>query len=598
MKGRVLLRVTVLVAFQATLIAWTADRLLPGPSADVARGSEEAFASGLFPRELRPRLPPLRWTSPQAVFHFRFLPLGPRHLEVRIGDHRGRVLVRAGGDAVGALEPGSHALDVDLPESGSTLSVELVTEGFVAGGRRLGAALERVAVSIPRRAFPPGGLLACFLVPALIVGWAGTVSGLPEPLAILLAGGVSLFEGLALHPSGVLLSDEAILLGGILACGALLAALVARRAPLSVECGLSGPAWAFVALLVAVVVHGAAATSPLMVVSDAVFQANKVRAVAGGDFFPTSETQHIPPFRFPYGVSFFALLAPLLRLGLDPVGLVRWGAALSGLLASAALFYLVAPRGVAWAGLSVLLLQLLPGSFDLFSYGNLSNVFAQSATVLFFAWWAGEAAGGPALGALFLVIAGLGHFSSFLVLAVLGPALVLLGGHDLRQDRPRAFALLGGLALSSLYYLSFVPLAWAQLGRLGEGGGGAARAGLVFALGAQGRAALLQWGPPVLLLALYGWPRRSEGPFEKDLTAFWAAGGILAVLAVASPLDVRYLYALSIPLAIAAGRGAARLLGSEGVLPRVALALLVAAQTALAARELVFDILVRYRSAL
>ena len=57
-------------------------------------------------------------------------------------------------------------------------------------------------------------------------------------------------------------------------------------------------------------VQGVLATSPVMVVSDVVFHANKLARVAGGDFFPTSVTQHAPPFRFPYGVSFYALLAP------------------------------------------------------------------------------------------------------------------------------------------------------------------------------------------------------------------------------------------------------------------------------------------------
>src|SRR5688572_25880561 len=38
----------------------------PDPSADVARGSDDAFARGLFPRELLERQGPMRWTRERA----------------------------------------------------------------------------------------------------------------------------------------------------------------------------------------------------------------------------------------------------------------------------------------------------------------------------------------------------------------------------------------------------------------------------------------------------------------------------------------------------------------------------------------------------
>ena len=155
-------------------------------------------------------------------------------------------------------------------------------------------------------------------------------------------------------------------------------------------------AWALIAMTAAWLVQGLLATSPVMIVSDAVFHANTLARVAGGDFFPTSVTQHATPFRFPYGVSFYAVLAPLFRAGIDGVALVRVGAAVAGVLASAALFLvLLRAYGAAAAGLAVVLLQTLPATFDVaYSYGNLSNAFGQSATVGFFAWWAGTRAGG------------------------------------------------------------------------------------------------------------------------------------------------------------------------------------------------------------
>ena len=135
--------------------------------------------------------------------------------------------------------------------------------------------------------------------------------------------------------------------------------------------------------------------SPLMIVSDAVFHANNLARVAEGNVFLTSMTQHATPFRFPYGVSFYALLTPLYRAGLDPVGLVRWGAALAGVAAAGGLFAALVPRGPRLAAAAVGVLQLLPGTVDVLSFGNLSNAFAQAVTVLFFAWWvSGRAARG------------------------------------------------------------------------------------------------------------------------------------------------------------------------------------------------------------
>jgi hypothetical protein len=113
--------------------------------------------------------------------------------------------------------------------------------------------------------------------------------------------------------------------------------LAVLLAALAVVCGAFGAAWerarpgagrwAFVALGSAAVLQVVLGASPLMVVSDAVFHANNLGRVAGGDYFLTSVTQHARPFRFPYGVSFYALLVPVLRAGVDAVALVRWGAA-------------------------------------------------------------------------------------------------------------------------------------------------------------------------------------------------------------------------------------------------------------------------------
>jgi hypothetical protein len=165
-------------------------------------------------------------------------------------------------------------------------------------------------------------------------------------------------------------------LAGMLAVGVLAAAFWVRRSwrGLTRERDVTGRA--FAALLLALWVQGLAATHPGVVTSDGVFHANKVQAVAAGEYFPVSLTPHHPPYRFPYGVTFHLLVAPLRQGGIDAEVGVRVVAAVASVLASAVLLRTLLPWGEGRAALLVCLLQLLPTSFAPFSAGNFSNVFA------------------------------------------------------------------------------------------------------------------------------------------------------------------------------------------------------------------------------
>lgn len=579
----------------ALLAAAVLDRLAPPPAADVGRGSEDAFARGLQRREIPPREGPQRWTGGSATIVFRDVPAGPAVLEVRLRGQRGPVVVAANGVVAGTIDPGVAAADFALPGPGrGDVAVELRPPVFMAGdGRRLGALLDRVALRHAPARVPSARLLLLFLLPAAVTAAAALAAGMAPPGAVAAAASVSIAQALALWPYGLVRSGYAGRLALVLAAGAavmgLAAAAMDRRAR-------GRGAWAFGALLVALLVQGGAATSPLMVVSDAVFHANQLDRVAHGDLFPTSVTQHARPFRFPYGVSFYALLAPLARAGLDGVDLVRAGAALSGIAASIGLFALLAPQGASTAALAVVLLQLLPGTFAVYSYGNLSNVFAQSVTTLFFCWWAGRAPGGWALGALLLVVGALGHFSSLVFLLALGGALAVARWRGYRLDRVRAAALAVGLLLALAYYASFWRLIADQLPRLLEGGGqgrGASR-GMWDALRLQLLGAVEQWGAPALVLGALGRPRPARSLLDRDLAAYWIAGAALVLPAVLTPLDVRYLYALTVPLAVAAARGLGAL-AVRGTAGRIAGALLLGLQAALAVRGILEAVLHRYR---
>jgi len=573
------------------------DHWAPYPSAEVSRGSEEPFCRGLFPRELPPRRPPLRWTTRRATVRFRKLPPGPATLEVRLRGHRGRVRIAASGVLVGSLEPGEVAGRFALPSpQGGSLDVEISSETFRAGdGRELGTLLERVELRHAPASRPRLGLLLSVGLPAAAVALAGLLCGLSSGATVLVAGAVAVAQCAALWPHGVVRSAYASELAIVVAVGALLAAACAAAVGRAVP---GSAPWAFCALLVTVAVQGVVATSPLMVVSDAVFHANKLAFVAAGRLFPTSVTQHAEAFRFPYGVSFYALLTPLARMGLDRVLLVRWAAAISGVAASAGLLWLLAHRGAARAATAVVLLQLLPVVIDVHSFGNLSNVFGQSLTSLFFVWWASSGPGGWIVGAGLLSLGALAHLSSLIVLLVLVGCLAALQGRSLLRDRRRLLALAVGVGLAAAYYLNFAGLVLEQLPRLLEGGGrgGAAGAGIWVPLWSQVQSAVWGWGPPAILLALVGWSRPSRGVrLERDLTAYWLAGGLLALAAVFSPLEVRYVYALTLPLAVAGSLGFHRL-ASSGRRGGVWLAsILLCAQAGLGAWGIVRALLFRYR---
>jgi hypothetical protein len=544
--------VAILTGVTAALVL---EATSPAPNAQPSHGTEGAFASGLHPREIVPGRGPQRWTRERSVFRFERLPEGPASLEVRVRGQRTPLRIVANGTALGEIPAGRFVGRYPLPAGLDHVTVELATEGFPGDdGERRGALVDRVKVLTSPGVRPAAGTVLLFLVPALVLVAAALVSGLAPSVAALVSIAGSLLLGLALWTDGQLYSPYARSLAFELAGAPGLAALAAR----SFERRAAGAGRAaFAALLLAFVVQGIAAASPVMVSSDVVFHANRLRDAAGGEFFPTSVTQHQTPFRIPYGVSFYALLAPLAWLGLDPVVLVSAGAGLAGIAASWALFGLLARRDVALAGAAVVALQLLPGTFSIHSYGNLSNAFGQAATVLFVVWWAGAARGGWALGGALFALVGVSHLSCLIVLGVVSAALLIGRWPAIRSDRTRLGALGLGTALVAAYYARFLPLIASQLPRLLEGGGqghGPSR-DAADALRLQLTRVPLEFGLPALLLALLGlWSARRDASL-RDFVAYAAGAALLALPAVVSPLEVRYLYALGLPVAVFAGLG-------------------------------------------
>jgi hypothetical protein len=486
------------------------------------------------------------------------VPAGPADLLVEVRSQRHPVVVAQGGAVLGTLPPGTTTARYSLKEvRGGRLDLTLTAETFVArGGRQLGFLLDRVLLeTAPPGAWPPLPLFLTLAVPTLAALGLGRWVGLESGSAAALAAALLAVQALSLFRYGLVRSPYSRELSFWLVAGTVLSALIARGLSRRADLGAGASQCSFLALLLAFLVQGVAAAHPCLVASDAVFHAHNLRAVSFGDFWLTSLTPHDPPFQFPYGVSFYVALVPLLHTGLDLTTLVRFGASATVVFAAAAFFSWLAPAGAARAGIAVALLQVLPVTFDLWSAGNYSNVFAQAITLLFLAWWSGSAPGGFPVGALLLTVAATAHFGGLLFLLSLAAFLLVAEGRGL--DRTRALALGTGLGAALAYYLQFLPMVLGQVpralaGQPGPGGG------LLLGILGQVRQAGAEWGLPILPLAALGlWSMglgtASRG--ERCLRAMALAGVPFLLAAAGSALEVRYLYALTPAVAVLAADG-------------------------------------------
>jgi hypothetical protein len=592
-------RASVGAVLFSLVCAVVAHRFAPDPTANTERASEDAFSAGLEEREFVPPLMgPGRWTTAGASFRFRYLPKGPAKLEVRVRNHQNAVRVLVDRVPAGLIAVDDRSADIELDLNNERLRVDLVVKPFLArGGRRLGTFLDRVTLVHSRSFIPPASLVVLFVVPSAACALAAVVLGASTAAALGTAMIASVAQTLSLWPCGVLRSDYSSSLALLLLVAVALAYGFARWIG-PVGNGLACPA--FWSVLAACLVQGVAATHPLVVGLDAAFHGHKLAEVAYGNFFPESLTQHRPPFRFPYGVTFYLLLSPLARSGFDLVRTVRAGASVAGIVVSVGIFWFVVETGgrttiaARQAMASVILYQFVPWTFKVFSNGNYSNVFAQAAVAWFFIWWATGRPLGWAAGCTAFVLGAIGHLSSFLFLLALVPSLVWVHRDDLERQRRGLVAVGAGLLIAALYYAHFAPLILEQLPRLWEGGRGGTGTGTgVESLIVQLKGVAFDWGVPAVVLAWVGRPR-GKSSAARDLRAFWLAGAILAALAVTTPIEARYLFALTVPLALASGYGLFRLWGL-GTRAKVAASILVALQLLLGFRAIVDGVLYDWR---
>lgn len=516
----------------------------PASLASLAYGTDDAFVTGgLEPRENQIGGGAIRWTRPKAAFSFEGVGPGLVDIDLEVRDHRTEVNLTANGAVIGTLPPGQRRIAAQTRLGGSSLVLGIETEGFAASSRTLGTQFVSLRVEpVPSPGSGPRGVpirLWIALGAVILISVATqALAGLSVWIALL---NPVLFVAMVL-PAGLWRS------GWLVECAVLLSVAMAIAAVLSRNARGSATARGFlqIAILSAFTVHGLLPPSPLLIQGDVQLHGNKLGEVARGNRFPTSRTDHKPPFEIPYGFSFYGVLTPFVSPEVSNVRVVREGAALFSALSIAGLALLLGRASARLGAAALLLWAFAPVNIRTMAFGNLSNVFAQAVFVLFLVT-AGIAGKGKARGLLLAFLAALSataHLSSFIVLVTL--LLVALAIPRDRHD-PAFRPLLLGVVLSAAYFASFLPMIAAQLPRLlGERGGSSG----VFD----------PWRLPHQVVSSAGWPLiallvlsilvRAIRPILPLARSLGLTGLLLAIAALISPIEVRYVLALAPLLAV------------------------------------------------
>jgi hypothetical protein len=525
---------------------------------DFERGYEGAFVEGFHPRE-RAGGKYFRWTDGASSVVLRHLPAkGTIGVIARIKTLRpaGTPLPELAFTANGVTVyrtpalPGLVSYRFEFPSTSSRLELGIESDTFTAGGRPLGVQVLEVALKLPSER-------PAWVAPSLTMGAAALLlfaAGLVSGLAPLVSGAAALVLSLGFvylssfqavrftsYPTDVLLLAAASLLVAMI-----LRALFRRFGWLHT----SERAVASGVLALLLLVKLAAVSYPLMLSSDTDFQANRMSELLRGNFYPTSVTQHEPPFRIPYPVALYVVAAPLAKLGVDRVAAIEMVTAFADVLVSGLLLFL------AWrflddfrAGLiAAVLYQLVPMNALSFSAGNSTNLFAVSMLALAFTFIVVSAATGDrraiVASGFATVLALTAHFGMLLEGVALFPLWLVLfwiGPTPVRDERWRLTLAIGAAFLAAgLYYLGYLPLVTSQWGRAlsGTGGGVESGAGTILALAGD------QLGYVFLATAFLGslsFVRRPlGGPFFAASFGWLLVTVVFFGLELVTPIEIRY----------------------------------------------------------
>ena len=398
-RGR---RAALAAALAGALLAAIVDRL--GARSD--RGRSRAAArrrsrAGCTAREIPPRGRPQRWTTASARWsRFRDLPAGPRHASrSRVRGQRAPVVVAVDGVVAGLLAPGTASATFERRPPGAGAA-----RGRAAHRRRSSrpATAARWARCLSASSLHHDAARAAAARPRA-GRWPCPRRSRRPPRRR--AGGGTLAASLAVRGHGRARGRAAL----AVRCRALAvrgrrcrgcsrpsrsrpgsSALSGSARGRARAAGRSSRCWPRCSC------RSWLGTSPLMVVSDAVFHANNLARVAAGDLFLDERDPARAAVPLPVRRLVLRAARPALRARASTAS--RWcaGARRSPGVAAAAGLFVLLVRARARRGGARRRAAAAPARArsTCYSYGNLSNVFAQSMTVLFFAWWAGRAPGG------------------------------------------------------------------------------------------------------------------------------------------------------------------------------------------------------------
>ncbi|MGH9389618.1 MAG: hypothetical protein ACRD1Z_08380, partial [Vicinamibacteria bacterium] len=375
---------------------------------DFERGYEGAFVEGFHARE-RGEGKFFRWTDEASGVELRHLPAkGTIEAEVRLRTIRpeGTALPSLAFTANGVTVhramalPGVITYHFPFPSTSSRLTLGIESETFEAsGGRKLGVQVRGIRLKLPHE-LPSFEAAALFMsLSAILLLLAGLASGLSFPIAVLAAVALNVAFVFLLGLQAVRFStyprDVAFLTASILAAALLLRGILNRLGWLHPS--ERALATALVSLLL--LVKMGALSFPLMLSSDADFQANRMREFLQGNWHTTSVTQHQPPVRIPYPVALYAAAAPLAKSGIELVPALEIVTGLFDVLVSGLLVFL------GWrclddfraGALAAILYQLVPMNMLSFSAGNFTNVFAVSMLACAFTFLVVSSAAGTGL---------------------------------------------------------------------------------------------------------------------------------------------------------------------------------------------------------
>jgi hypothetical protein len=313
---------------------------------------------------------------------------------------------------------------------------------------------------------PPRPTLMSGIAAAGILGSALGLIGLPASqlaaAAVWLAGGQAMITRgfAAFRPSGIRPAWLALWTGvGLLAIALLLERLLRRR--------LTEPARFVVAFsAIAAYLKLLVLLHPAMPIADALFHAHRLESVLSGRFYFTQPLAS--GMSFPYAIGLYVFAAPWAAIARDHVLLLRVVVVVSEVLAGALLYPMVLrTSGDRLMGAaSVALFNLVPVSFEVLAYGNLTNGFGRSVAtiaVVAAATWLlpprgiGQLAGLVMLSALALT----SHVSTFaLLLTTLGAIALFfrVAGDERTKASAPAIAIAAILAATVsvvLYYGHF-----------------------------------------------------------------------------------------------------------------------------------------------